>query len=141
MKKQTIFTVIIVVVSIVGGYFLGNVLPFDKFFTGSNNNSSISQESDIPNNQGRLVVKVQNTDNEPIVGIEIDVAVQPGPPEAWGVKEADVQGMAKYDLEPGSYYVFFNMNRFPSEYVVQPEKQVTIVAGQQQEIIFVLEKK
>jgi len=141
MKKTTIIAIIITVLATIVGYILGNILPFKNFTKGIENNSPTTQNTEVPENKGRLVVMVKNTNNEPIVGIEIDIAVQPGPPEEWGVQEADLQGTVEYNLDPGSYYVFFNMNRFPNEYVIQAEKQVTITAGKQEDVVFILEKE
>jgi len=141
MKKFSILTIVFIVLAIILGYILGNVLPFNGFLNAANNNAQNTQVTGIPENKGRLVVKVRNNNEEPIVGIEIDVATQPGLPAQWGIKEANIQGLATYDIDPGQYYVFFNLNRFPSEYIVQSERRVIIIAGQQQNITFTLEKK
>ena len=75
-----------------------------------------------------------------MVGIEIDVAVKPGPPESWGIKEANVNGVADFELDPGDYYVYFNTNRFPSGYKIQPEQKVSIQKGQTKNIKIILER-
>lgn len=137
--KKLLIIFIFAVIGLAAGYFLGNIFPFKNDI--EEDTSSNSEVSNIPENKGRLIVTIKNADNEAIIGIEVDVAVQPGPPEEWGVKEADTEGVVEYDLEPGMYYVFFNMNRFPGEYSIQPEKKVTITAGEQEEMVFILERK
>jgi len=147
MKKFAVMA-IVGVLALVVGYLLGSYFPLSGFSKGQNGDSTASQNNEVvdvtsgemPENTGRLVVNVSNEANEPIIGIEIDVAKQPGPPEDWGVKEADTEGTAVYDLEPGTYYVFFNMNRFPTDYVIQPEKQVTIEEGEEATVSFVLKR-
>jgi len=138
MKKIPIIVVIVALISVILGYVIGNLLPF-KSFPESDDSGQITQDSNIPDGKGRLVVEVMNTDNEPVIGIEIDVAFQPGPPEDWGVKETNTEGIAIYNLDPGDYFAYFNMERFPSEYVVQPEKKVTVINGEETIVTFVLE--
>ena len=133
-------SVVVIVLSLVAGYLLGNFMPLRNF-------SSSSQESEkgrvvnIPSGKGVLEVTVSNSDDQPMVGIEIDVAVQPGPPESWGVKEANVNGMASFELDPGTYHVFFNTNRFPSGYEIPSSSQkVDIKEGQTKNVAIVLER-
>lgn len=130
MKKLLI--ILITVIGFIGGYILGSYYPFQGL---------LPEKSDIatPTSE-QLTITVINQDNQPMVGIEIDVAQQPGLPESWGVKEADTSGKAIYNLEPGTYFVFFNTNRFPQGYVVPREQEINIEKGKPQEIIITLEK-
>ena len=131
MKK--ILIILICIFCLIGGYILGSYYPLSGLFPNNNNPATATSEV--------LTVTVLNENEEPMVGIEIDVAEQAGPPEDWGVKDADTSGKAIYNLEPGTYYVFFNTNRFPLGYVVQREQEITIVKGEPKEITIVLEKE
>ena len=128
MKKS--LSILIYIICLVVGYILGSNFPYSGFI---GNKINIAD-----NNSPTLTVNVVNDKNEPMVGIEVDVAIQPGPPEDWGVKEANTNGIVKYNLEPGDYYVFFNMSRFPQRYIVPSEKKVTIREGASEEITFIL---
>lgn len=136
----------VAVVALLAGYLLGNFAPLQKFSTTGNPASvddrkdENSQPASIPNGKGLLEVAVTNPSGAPMVGIEVDVAVQPGPPESWGTKEADVNGKAAFELAPGTYYVYFNMNRFPSGYKVPSELKVEVQAGQTKKVAIVLER-
>lgn len=134
-------TSIIVIVFLVIGYLLGNFVPLRNFSSSNQADTDAGKTSNILSGKGALEITVTNSSNQPMVGIEIDVATQPGPPEGWGVKEADVNGKATYNLDPGTYYIYFNTNRFPSGYVVQPEQKVEIKEGQTKKITIVLQKK
>lgn len=142
-KSYTFITALSVVIALLAGYLLGNVLPL-RIFSAQNTSPSSqtvgSGSTTIPDDQGRLEVIVKNSNNEPMVGIEVDVGVQAGPPPSWGVKEADVNGKASFDLAPGSYFVYFNMNRFPSGYAVPVEQKVEIKQGQTKSLTIVLER-
>ncbi|MFA5778198.1 MAG: carboxypeptidase-like regulatory domain-containing protein [Candidatus Paceibacterota bacterium] len=140
-------TSIIVIVFLVVGYLLGNFVPLQNFSSSNQGNPTVgNQENDstkitsIPSGKGILEVTVKNSSNQPMVGIEIDVGVRPGPPESWGVKEANVNGTANFELAPGDYYVYFNMNRFPSGYKIQPGQKVSVQEGQIKNLTIVLEK-
>lgn len=140
-------TSIIVIVFLVIGYLLGNFVPLRNFSSRDQGNPATYNKEDestkitsVPSGKGALEVTVKNSSNQPMVGIEIDVAVRPGPPESWGVKEANINGTANFELDPGNYYVYFNMNRFPSGYKIQPEQKVNIQEGQIKNVTIVLEK-
>lgn len=139
MKK--ILALVIATITLIGGYILGSFYPISGFFRAQDSGSSGTLSTEIPNNKGRLLVTAVNEDGDPIIGIEIDVAEQAGPPPEWGIQETGLDGRAVFDIDPGSYFVFFNMNRFPDEYEIQPEKGVTIIEGEQTEVEFVLERK
>ncbi len=136
MKKISIIAFFIVL-GLAAGYWLGNIFPLQNQNPGQTSQSS---NSPIPSGMGRLEVTVTGENNAPMVGIEIDVAHNPGPPENWGVKEADMNGKATYDLAPGTYYVYFNTNRFPVGYVVAHEQQVQVSAGSVTKLAITLKK-
>lgn len=126
------------------GYLLGNFLPLNNLSSPNSliETSNNNQATSLVAGQGLLAVTVTNNLGEPMVGIEIDVGVRPGgPPESWGVKEADPNGQASYNLEPGTYYVYFNLNRFPAGYEPQPEQLVVVEEGQTSQVNIVLQKK
>lgn len=140
-------TSIIVIVFLVVGYLLGNFVPLRNFSSGDQNNPATdNQKNDntkttsVPSGKGVLEVTVKNSSNQPMVGIEIDVGFRPGPPESWGVKEANTNGTANFELDPGNYYVYFNTNRFPSGYKIQPEQKVNIQEGQIKNLTIILER-
>lgn len=144
-KSTYILYVAIAVVSLLLGYLLGNYVPFRAASTPNTGNQTSNQNTDnvttnIPSGKGLLEITVTDSSGKPMVGIETDVALQPGPPEAWGTKEADTNGKTSFELAPGSYYVYFNMNRFPSGYVVPSEQKVTVLEGQTNKVTIVLAK-
>lgn len=135
---MTKVSTIVVVLALLVGYFLGNFFPLQNFSTDK---GAVSDKTtSVSNGKGVLEVLVSNSDGEPMVGIEIDVAVQSGPPESWGVKEADTSGKADFELAPGDYYVYFNTGRFPLGYATPVPQQIRVEEGQTQTVTIVLEK-
>lgn len=146
MKSKWIVWGMGIAVALLIGYIIGNMAPISQFQQdregpGTETSDTDTADSDIPVGKGQLIVTVTDADGNPFVGIEVDVAQQPGPPEAWGVKEADLEGKVSYSLDPGTYFVFFNSSRFPVGYVVSPDKQVFIVEGETENVSFVLERE
>lgn len=141
-KTKYIIFVVIAIIFLSVGYLLGNFVPFQEISKSGNQtdgqNNSIT--TNIPNGKGLLEVTVTGPGGEPMVGIETDVAVNPGPPETWGIKEADTNGKTSFELAPGAYYVYFNTNRFPSGYVTPPEQKVNVLEGQTKKVTIVLVK-
>ncbi len=68
--------------------------------------------------------------NNPVKGLEVDVAAQPGAPQYY-VKLTDGSGIALFSgLPRGSYTIYFNGVNFPKEYGNSPVVPVEIVKNQ-----------
>jgi len=66
---------------------------------------------------GETILKVtaSTVDGMPVSNLEVDVGKEPGPPPEGGKATTDENGTATFHVDPGSYYVYFNMNNFPSD--------------------------
>ena len=137
-------SVVVSVVSLLIGYLLGNAVPLLNFSTdegpAANQDNEAVEPTSIPDGKGLLMVTVVNASGAPMVGIEIDVNFQPGQPEGWGVKEADANGTATFELDPGTYSVYFNANRFPVGYQTPPTQRVEVREGEIKTVTITLEK-
>ena len=141
MNKNLAITIGVAVVCLLLGYALGNFLPLRNFSTTINEDGTQNiGNTSVPSEKGILKVVVKDNTNVPMVGIEVDVGLFAGPPEPWGVKEADITGTVSYELDPGTYYVFFNSNRFPQGYTYPDPQKVTLQKGETNEVSIVLQK-
>lgn len=107
MKKIFVFIIILVV-----GYLLGSFFPFPltpSFFQGD-----IRGETE-------LRVTVLRDGIQPIPDLEVDLAKEPGHPPKGGSVETDHRGVATFFINPGIYYIYFNMKNFPAD--LQPLSQ------------------
>jgi len=102
--KYGIVFVMALVIFYVGAILIGFKLP----------GSEIIKEEGIA---GEAVLEVKlmmdNTAQDPLANVEIDVAEKPGPPPEGGVGLTDERGIAVFRIKPGSYVVYFNQTNFP----------------------------
>lgn len=72
--------------------------------------------------------------NNPIKGLEVDIASKPGFPQYY-VKLTDKQGVALFEnLPSGKYTIYFNGVNFPKEYGDSPTVPVEITKDKTKEI-------
>ena len=85
------------------GYALGNILPFSlSMFSGQG----------IKGN-AKLEVKLVMDNLSPLSNIEVDLGEKTGPPPKGGVAVTNENGVATFDIKPGSYVIYFNLGTFP----------------------------
>jgi hypothetical protein len=73
-----------------------------------------------------LKVTVVQKNGTPVVGVEVDVAKETGPPPEGGFKNTNDEGIADFEIEPGDYVIYFNMNNFPQELIVPEPVPINI---------------
>jgi len=133
MKKTILILSILICLFI--GYVLGSIFPLDvsKFSL-----SSGSEENIQGNTQLVITAKMAET-NTPVSNLEIDLAKEPGPPPVGGIALTDENGIAKFNVQPGTYFIYFNQANFPKNLIVPESEQVTVSesAVNEKEIVFV----
>lgn len=122
MKKITL--ILSIIICLVIGYALGSLFPFDisKFSLGS-------EESIQGNSQLVVTAKMAET-NSPVPNLEIDLAIEPGPPPAGGIALTNENGIAKFYVQPGVYFVYFNHANFPENLIVPESEKITVTEGE-----------
>lgn len=111
MKKTSLIIIFIVAVA---GYFLANSSVFKKAIEG-----------DIA-----LEVKIVAQNQDPLSNIEVNVSQEPGQPPVGGTMFTDETGTAVFHVRPGSYFIFFNSNNFPSGFDYPAPTPVRVEEGQ-----------
>ncbi len=92
-----------ILIAFVVGYSAGNLIPFTGFaFAGKSIEGT-----------AKLEVKLVLDNGMPIPKIEVDVADKTGPPPKGGVAVTDDNGVATFNIKPGSYVIYFNLGTFP----------------------------
>lgn len=120
-----IFTIVIIIMAILTGYILGNIFPFNfsDFYLTPDSEKGIQG-----NTQLSITAKMEDTNN-PVPNLEIDLAQQPGPPPPGGVALTDENGIAKFNVQPGNYFIYFNQNTFPKNLKMPEPEQITVNEG------------
>lgn len=101
MNKIKLAVILLTVLSV--GYVLGNILPF---------NLSLFSEQSIQGT-AKLEVKLVLDNGNPLPNIEVDVGERTGPPPKGGVAVTNENGVATFNVKPGSYVIYFNLGTFP----------------------------
>jgi hypothetical protein len=116
----------LVLVLLIIGYIIGSYIPITGFFR----TDSMDENADggIIGN-AELNVTVLRSDKSPVVDIEVDIAIKPGPPLRGGAVKTDSNGIASFNIKPGTYYIFFNDNNFPVDLEYRDMAQVTAEEG------------
>jgi uncharacterized protein YneF (UPF0154 family) len=130
MKKITL--ILSIVICLVIGYVLGNFFPFDKIF------SKIESEENIQGDTQLTVTAKMAGANTPVPNLEIDLAEEPGPPPVGGIALTDESGIAKFNVQPGTYLIYFNQANFPENLIAPESEQITVSEGavNKKEIVF-----
>ncbi len=95
--------IVTVIVALLVGYAAGNVVPFTGF--------AIPGKS-IEGN-AKLEVKLVLDNGTPLTKIEVDLGETTGPPPKGGVAVTNENGIATFNVKPGSYVIYFNVGTFP----------------------------
>ncbi len=127
--------VIVIIFVAIFGYILGNILPF-KFssFTGG------SEKGIRGDAQLTITAKMEDTSNV-VPNLEIDLAPQPGQPPTGGVAITNESGVAKFNVKPGKYYLYFNQNTFPKNLKMPEPEQITVNEEVNEKIILLYLKR
>lgn len=113
---------IILVFALIFGYIVGNIFPFNSSFSAEKLNS-IRGEAQL------IVVAKMENNNVVVPNLEIDLAQQPGQPPAGGVVITDQNGVAEFNVKPGSYFLYFNQNTFPKNLRMPEPEQIIVEDG------------
>ncbi len=93
----------VILTALLVGYIVGNLVPFTGFaFAGKSIEGS-----------AKLEVKLVLDNGTPLSKIEVDVADKTGPPPKGGVAVTSENGVATFNIKPGSYIIYFNLGTFP----------------------------
>jgi len=125
MKKITL--ILLIIISLFIGYFLGNLFPIDILKSDNNPfDLSVNKTEGIQGN-ARLEVTLLMDNGMPLSNVEVDLAENPGPPLTGGVALSDENGLAVFNIMPGNYFIFFNDNNFPKNVEVPEPEPVEII--------------
>jgi hypothetical protein len=114
--------IILILVVFVLGYVAGNFIPWSGF-------SFVGDESGIFGS-AKLEVSLLLDNNQPVDRVEMDLAEKPGPPKKGGVAVTDENGIAVFNVQPGSYFIYFNSGNFPKN-LQEPEPQpIQVIEGE-----------
>jgi len=116
------------------GYLIGNFFPA-KFLQFSQPEEEIATESE-------LEVKILLEDGTPIPNLEVDIDSKV-PPSVTSmlITETDENGIAKFTLKPGKYFIFFNALNFPEDLENPFPKQIEVKKEIVNETVITLKKK
>lgn len=109
---EKIVLVCTAVITLVLGYLLGSYYPITGFkFLGLSNNADVNIEGNA-----LLNVFVVTDQGAKVPDLEVDIGIiGPGNGPQLGTSAiTNENGTATFELEPGDYLIFFNMNNFPS---------------------------
>jgi hypothetical protein len=116
----------IILILLIIGYIIGSYIPIKGFFRTDSMDENV--DGGIIGN-AELNVTVLRSDKSPVVDIEVDIAIKPGPPLRGGVVKTDSNGLASFNIKPDTYYIFFNDNNFPADLEYRDMLQVTVEEG------------
>ncbi len=88
-----------------------------------------------------LKVTIVRTDGTPVAGVEVDVAKQAGPPPEGGFENTNADGIADFEINPGDYVIYFNINNFPGELMPPDPTPINVVEGKLTSKTIILERK
>ncbi len=94
---------LVIIAALLIGYIVGNFVPFSGFALPG---KSIEGNA-------KLEVKLVLDNGTPLSKIEVDVGDKTGPPAKGGVAVTSEDGVATFNIKPGSYVIYFNMGTFP----------------------------
>jgi len=131
-------TIFIIVVFFLLGYIVGNFYPLGIF--------SVIRSFIIPSETitGDVELKVTVLDEKknPIPNLEVDLdkSLPPSPARMLFV-DTDENGVATFQLKPGTYFVFFNANNFPNDFRIPRAQKIDVKSGQVNELTIILKRK
>jgi hypothetical protein len=131
-------TIFIIVVFFLLGYIVGNFYPLGIL--------SVIRSFIIPSGtiSGDVELKVTVLDEKknPIPNLEVDLdkSLPPSPARMLFV-DTDENGVATFNLQPGTYFVFFNGNNFPKDFQIPNTRKIDVKSGQVNELTIILKRK
>lgn len=126
--------ILIAICFLLAGYLIGNFFPV-KFLQFSQPEEEIASESE-------LEVKILRDDGIPISNLEVDVDSKVPPSiTSMLIAETDENGVAKFQLKPGKYFIFFNALNFPEDLENPFPKQIEVKKEIINETVIILNKK
>ncbi len=81
------------------------------------------------NTELKVTLFMDNNIKNPLPNIEVDVAKKPGQPPKGGVAITNDQGIATFNIKPGSYFIYFNNLTFPKNLSTPEPQSITVVEG------------
>jgi hypothetical protein len=139
-KKRILSLFLATFVGALLGYF-GRDLP-----------ALLSQEEDLPTQlesgeyAGEEVLKiaVKKEDGTPLTGFEIDLWAEgktEGPPTA-AIEETDENGIATFNLKPGTYWQGYNLSNWPEDLQVPiGQREIEVKEGEINEVALTIKSK
>ncbi len=118
--KTLALLVVVLVVLYLGGIFLGLDLPKPAFL----------EKSIVGNETLKVKVVMDNSAQNPINNVEVDLGEKPGPPDKGGAMVTDSMGVATFKVKPGSYVIYFNESSFPKNLKTPDLVNVQVQEGQ-----------
>jgi hypothetical protein len=136
MKRLKI--IFIIVVFFLLGYIVGNFYPLGIL---SMIRSFIIPSGTITGDV-ELKVIVLDEKKKPIPNLEVDLDknVPPSPASILFV-DTDENGVATFQLKPGTYFVFFNGNNFPNDFRIPRTQKIDVKSGQENKLTIILKRK
>jgi hypothetical protein len=136
MKRLKI--IFIIVVFFLLGYIVGNFYPLGIL---SMIRSFIIPSGTITGDVELKVIVLDEKKN-PISNLEVDLDknVPPSPGRMLFV-DTDENGVATFQLKPGTYFVFFNGNNFPNDFRIPNTRKIDVKSGQENELTIILKRK
>jgi|GEM_PF-2027054 len=131
MKGKIIFISIIVFCL---GYLVGNFFPLGII--------SLIRPSEPISGDVELKVTVLDEKRNPISNLEVDLDKKvPPSPARMLFATTDENGIATFQLKPGTYFVFFNSLNFPNDFQIPLTRKVDVKSGQVNELTITLKRK
>ena len=131
-------TIFIAVGFFILGYIVGNFYPLGilsviRPFVGSS--GTISGDVEL-----KVIVLDEKKNPIPNLEVDLDKNVPPSPARML-VVETDENGVATFQLKPGTYFVFFNGNNFPNDFQMPTTRKIDVKSGQVNELTIILKRK
>jgi hypothetical protein len=131
-------TIFIAVGFFILGYIVGNFYPLGilsviRPFVGSS--GTISGDVEL-----KVIVLDEKKNPIPNLEVDLDKNVPPSPARML-VVETDENGVATFQLKPGTYFVFFNGNNFPNDFRIPNTRKIDVKSGQVNELTIILKRK
>lgn len=130
---KIILKIVLVLATFIFGYALGNFIPWSGFSFGGGESIAGS---------AKLEVILQMDSGQPVANVEVDLGEKPGPPKKGGVAVTNENGVATFNVQPDSYFIYFNSGSFPKN-LQEPEPQPIQISEENinKKTIFLITKK
>jgi len=131
-------TLFIIIVFFLLGYIVGNLYPLGilsliRPFVGPS--GTISGDVEL-----KVIVLDEKKNPIPNLEVDLDKNVPPSPARMLFV-DTDENGVATFQLKPGTYFVFFNGNNFPNDFQMPTTRKIDVKSGKVNELTIILKRK